>query len=291
MATSDELRDRRIVVPETRELDLLTGMLEARGAIAIACPLVAICDAPDPAPVEAWLNRFIALPCDDLILLTGEGLRRLIGCAERSGLKAPFVAALARPRRIARGPKPVRALREIGLDVDLTAPVPTSAGVMDALAGLDLSNRRVGVQLYPDSDHRLLLSFLARAGAQVDAIFPYVYASKAEDERVLEVIERMAAGEVDAIAFTSASQVRRLREVAAKAGRSDAVTEGFRRCLVAAVGPVVAQELAKFGVRPDVMPANETYFMKPLIRELAEAFVKRAVCAGVASAQLVQTKK
>ena len=276
----EQLTGRRIIVPETRELPLLMNMLKERGAIPVPCPLVAIRDAPDPAPVEAWLRRFIARPCDDLILLTGEGLRRLVSLAERSGITASFVAALGPPRKITRGPKPVRALREIGLDADLTAPVPTSSGVVDALAPLDLSGRRVGVQLYPDGDHQLLLGFLAKAGAQADCVLPYAYASEADDGRVLAVIEQMAAGEVDAIAFTSSPQVRRFLEVAAKAGRSEAARHGLGRVIVAAVGPVVAHELAAFGVRADVMPANETYFMKPLVRELGEAFARAGPAAS-----------
>jgi uroporphyrinogen-III synthase len=271
----DALKGRRIVVPETRQLDLLMDMLRARGAIPIACPLVAIRDVADSTPIEHWLHRFIACRCDALVLLTGEGLRRLIGCAERAGVREDFIAALASPRKFARGPKPVRALREIGLDADVVAPVPTSAGVVDALGGSDLSGRLVGVQLYPDGDHQLLLGFLAEAGAHVDAIVPYIYASQADDEAVLSIIEQMAAGEIDAIAFTSSPQVRRLFDVAAKAGRSQAARQSLGRTLVAAVGPVVAAELAAFGVHFDIMPANETYFMKPLVRELGEAFAGR----------------
>jgi uroporphyrinogen-III synthase len=62
-------------VPETRELDVLARLFEKRGAAALRCPLVAILDAPDPVPVEAWLRRFVGGSCDDLILLTGDGLR------------------------------------------------------------------------------------------------------------------------------------------------------------------------------------------------------------------------
>jgi uroporphyrinogen-III synthase len=275
LAVAEELNGLRIVVPETRELELLVSMLKARGAIPVPCPLIAIRDTPDAVAVEEWLKRFIASPCDDLVLLTGEGLRRLIGCADRIGIKTSFVASLARARKIARGPKPVRALREIGLDADLLASIPTSAGVVDALATHDLSGRRVGVQLYPDSDHQMLLSFLTEARAYVDTVRPYVYASEADDEKVLSVIEQMIAGAIDAIAFTSSPQVRRLHEVAARAGRSQAARGGLARSLVAAIGPVVAAELSAFGVRTDVMPANETYFMKPLVRELVEAFAER----------------
>jgi uroporphyrinogen-III synthase len=271
----DRLTGLRIVAPETRQLTLFMSMLAERGAVPIPCPLVVIRDVADQAPVEQWLRRFIARPCDDLILLTGEGLRRLVSAAERIGIGASFVAALAAPRKVTRGPKPVRALREIGLDSDLTAAVPTSGGIVDALAALDLSGRRIGVQLYPDGDHQPLLGFFAKAGAQADCVLPYVYASEADDERVLAVIEQMAAGEVDAIAFTSSPQVRRFHQVADKAGKSEAARKGLSRVLVAAIGPVVAAELASFGARVDVMPANETYFMKPLVRELVAAFAAR----------------
>jgi uroporphyrinogen-III synthase len=272
---NDVLKGRRIVVPETRELDLFMNMLRARGAMPIACPLVAIRDVADSALIDLWLRRFITRPCDDLVLLTGEGLRRLIGCAERAGVKPAFVAALAGPRKFARGPKPVRALREIGLDADVVASIPTSAGVVDALSALDLSGRLVGVQLYPDGDHQLLLGFLADVGARADAVVPYLYASQADDEAALAIIKQMAAGEIDAIAFTSSPQVRRLFNVAVKAGRGEALREGLRRTLVAAIGPVVAAELAAFDVRFDIMPANEAYFMRPLVREFGEAFASR----------------
>ena len=55
---TEELSGRRIVVPETRELGQLVRMLEERGAEAVPCPMIAIPDAPDRAPVEAWLRRF-----------------------------------------------------------------------------------------------------------------------------------------------------------------------------------------------------------------------------------------
>jgi uroporphyrinogen-III synthase len=269
---SDELAGKRIIAPETRELALFARMLEERGAECVACPMVAIHDAPDPEPVAAWIERFIAKPCDDLVLLTGEGLRRLVALAERRDRRDAFVPALAKSRRITRGPKPVRALREIGLGSDLSAEQPTSEGVIRALERLDLDGRRVGVQLYPDNAHEALLGHLSAAGATIDAVLPYVYASSAEDEAVVTAIDEMAAGKIDAIAFTSAPQVRRLTAVAEKSRRKEALRQGLSRVIVAAIGPVAAAELEKLGVTPSVVPAGETYFMKPLVRALAEAF-------------------
>src|SRR5215470_10091147 len=153
---SNALTGRRIVVPETRELDLLADMLQRHGATALRCPLVAIRDVADAAPVEAWLTRFIAAPPDDLILLTGEGLARLVGFAQRAGMERAFVAALAKVRKITRGPKPARRLHMLGLKPDLAAAEPTTAGIIAALQSENLAERRIGVQLYPDTNPALL---------------------------------------------------------------------------------------------------------------------------------------
>lgn len=263
------LAGRTVAVPETRELDTLAGLLEERGATTIRCPLVATLDAPDVAPIEAWLRRFNE-GCDDLILLTGEGLRRLTGFARRAGLEAPFLARLATVRKITRGPKPARALRELGLAADMPAADPTSDGVMTTLGTLDLHGRRVGVQLYPDQAHRLL-DFIASAGAVADPVLPYIYASAADDRRVVDLIDRVAAGGVDAVAFTSAAQVRRLFAVAEAYDMLPKLRQGLARGRVAAVGPVVASELTEHDVRVDIAPAGR-FFMKPLVTAIADAF-------------------
>ena len=267
----ESLSGRRIVVPETRELDLLAQMIEAEGGSVIRCPMVAIIDAPDPEPVTIWLRRFIAEPCDDLILLTGEGLRRLYAAAAADGDAEPFRQALAHPRKITRGPKPAKALRELGLEPDLRAADPTTEGIIAVLSSQDLAERRIGVQLYPDNPNRKLLDFLEQAGARPDPVLPYAYASGADAGRVLATIDRMAAGEVDAIAFTSSPQVRRLFEVARTAGRETELRDALARTRVAAVGPVVAAELHSRGIPVAIAPAD-AFFMKPLVRAIAASF-------------------
>jgi uroporphyrinogen-III synthase len=262
------------VVPETRELGQLVHMLEERGAKAVPCPMIAIRDAPDPAPVEAWLRRFTKGTCDDLVLMTGEGLRRLLGFARRFDLEPAFLAALGVTRRITRGPKPVRALREVGLAADVPADEPTTEGVIATLERHNLNGHRVGVQLYPDNANERLLKFLKSAGAEPDPVLPYIYASEADDARVIAVIAEMAAGQIDAIAFTSAPQVRRFRDVARASGREAELLQGFERIAVAAVGPIVAAELQALGVQVDIMPRDNTFFMKPLVRELTITLMK-----------------
>jgi uroporphyrinogen-III synthase len=268
---TDALTGRTVAVPETRELDMFVRMLEERGARAIRCPLVAIVDAPDPAPVEAWLGRFAAGEHHDLVLMTGEGLRRLVGFAERDGRRDAFVARLAQVRKVTRGPKPERALRELGLRSDLAAATPTAAGVITALAGLELRGRTVGIQLYPDGALAPLYDAIAQAGARSDPVLPYAYASAADDRRVVELIERLASGEIDVIAFTSSPQLRRLVAVAEANGLMPRLRDGLTRSKVAAVGPVIASSLEELGVRVDVMPSGR-FFLKPLVNAITELF-------------------
>jgi uroporphyrinogen-III synthase len=271
---TEELSGRRIVVPETRELGRLIRMLEERGAEAIPCPMIGIRDAPDAAPVAAWLRWFVRGTCDDLVLMTGEGLRRLLGLARRTDLEQAFLDALRMTRKIARGPKPVRALREVGLDADISADEPTTEGIIAAMRGHDFGGRSVGVQLTPGNPNRRLVKFIEAAGAVPSPVTPYVYVSEADDARVMAVITEMAAGRIDAIAFTSAPQVRRFRDVARASGREAELRKGFARITVAAVGPIVAAELEEFGVQVNVKPQGDTFFMKPLVRELADALRK-----------------
>jgi uroporphyrinogen-III synthase len=269
------LHGRTIALPETRELDRLAQLLEAEGARTLRCPLVAILDAPDERPVLAWLRALAAGSFDDLVFLTGEGLRRLVALAERHGLRDAVVEALGRARTITRGPKPARALHELGLAPTLAAPVPTSAGVIEALRRLDLGGRRVGVQLYGEEPNRPLVEFLERAGAKVGVVAPYVYASASDSGRVVALIAALAGGAVDAIAFTSASQVDRLWQVAGEAAVEDRLAAGLARARVAAIGPVVVEALAARGARADVVP-EKGFVMRRLVNALAESLGPRA---------------
>jgi len=267
---SDALAGKRIVVAETRELDLFARMLEQHGAETVRCPMVSIHDVADAAPVEAWLRRFVDQPPDDLILMTGEGLLRLIGFAERAGLGPAFLAGLARVRKITRGPKPAARLRAIGLKPDLAAQVPTTAGVIATLETEDLDGRRVAIQLYPDAPDRSLVAFLAARGARPDPVLCYAYGSKSDDAKVLEVIDAMAHGGVDLIAFTSAPQVRRLRAVAAAHDRVMALRQGLSRTTIAAVGPVVAQAIGEAGGRVSIAPVDN-FHLKPMVSAIIAA--------------------
>ena len=273
---ADRLNGYRILILETREEAQFSRLLAEQGADVLQCPMFAIHDAPDPAPIEAWIRRFIEKPFDDLVLMTGEGLRRLMKVARRMDVEQDFIAAVGRARKYARGPKPGRALREIGLEPQATTEKPTSEGIAEILARVDLRGHRVGLQLYPDRDHGALIGAITAQGAEVDTVAPYVYDAQAADANIVTAIDEMAQGRVDAIALTSSGQVRRLIEVAQAHNCEDRLRDGLKHTPIASVGPVVSDELKSHGLRTDIYPANEAYFMKPLISAMAAALGKTA---------------
>ena len=51
---ADRLNGYRILILETREEAQFSRLLAEQGADVLQCPMFAINDAPDSAPIEAW---------------------------------------------------------------------------------------------------------------------------------------------------------------------------------------------------------------------------------------------
>jgi uroporphyrinogen-III synthase len=143
--------------------------------------------------------------------------------------------------------------------------------LIDAAAAIAVPRGRVAVQLYSAQQDRQLVEHFERRGIAVDCVAPYVYATATDDERVSALIGELAAGRVDAIAFTSKAQVQRLIELARQRGVEAELKSGLARTKVAAIGPVVAAELKGDGIHVDATPVD-SYSMKPLVTRLCELF-------------------
>ena len=263
------LEGRTVALAEGRQLEELAQMLEKEGATTLRYPMVSILDAPDAVPVLAWLQELIVGRFDWIVLMTGEALRRLLGFAERAGLREQVIAALGKTRTVTRGPKPVRALKEVGLAPTKIAEAPTTDGVIAALRQEPLKGRTVGVTLYGEPNPRLV-QFLEEAEASVHTVLPYVYAPATDAERVAQLIARMARGEIEVLVFTSSPQVERLYEVASEHGLQATLQQGMEHTRVAAVGPVVAENLRQRGTRVSICP-EQGFVMKNLVQLIKRA--------------------
>jgi uroporphyrinogen-III synthase len=264
------LEGRVVALAEGRQLEDLVGMLEAAGAFALRYPMVGILDAPDEGPVLDWLRELCAGRLDWVVLMTGEGVRRLLGFAERAAMRHDVIAALSRVPTLTRGPKPGQALKEIGLSPALVAPMPTTEGVLTALRRENLDGLTVGITL-AGMPNPVLEAGLATLGARVRPVLPYVYAAAADDERILDLVSRLSRGEVDVVVFTSAPQVDRLFEVATSHRRDADLRKGLGRTRVAAVGPVVAETIRRYGGEVHICP-EQGFVMKNLVQQIKRSF-------------------
>lgn len=276
---SSPLNSKVIAIPESRQLDVLAGLFERRQANVIRVPLVSILDAPDQVPIAAWLKNFITDPPDTLIVLTGEGLRRLLSAAIREGLEQPFVNALTAVRKICRGPKPGRVLKELGLKADILAVEPTTAGIISTLKTLELKNSKISVQLYGEDPNLVLMQYLSCCELnRSDSVSPYIYASNSDVDKVHALIIQMYQGEIDLIAFTSKSQIGRLFSVAKKLDLETELNLGLSKTKISAIGPVVRDELILHGCDVSIMPSSN-YHMKPMLRAVETMYAAELVAS------------
>src|SRR5262245_51876058 len=211
------------------------------GGRAISAP--ALREVPIESNSEAveFVDALIRAEIDLVILLTGVGTRALITLVDRTRDRAAFVRALSDTHIAARGPKPVAALREIGLTPWVIAPEPNTwrelLSALDAKAPeLRLQGARVAVQEYGASNQQLL-DGLASRGAAVTRVPVYRYALPDDTRPLEEAARAVAEGEVDVALFTTSMQVVHLLQIARQHDREDAVRRGFHSMAVASIGP------------------------------------------------------
>jgi uroporphyrinogen-III synthase len=214
---------------------------------------------------------------DLVVLLTGVGTRALVAVVEQvKGSRDSFLSALGRTRILARGPKPVAVLRELGVPLWLTAPEPnTWREVLSALDGTQqefpLAGKRVAVQEYGASNPDLLAGLEAR-GARVTRVPVYQWALPDDLAPLEAAVRAIADGQIDVALFTTATQVVHLLQIADSMGMRDAVRRGLKTCLVASIGPTTSEEMREQGIEPDFEPTHPK--MGFLVREAAERVSK-----------------
>jgi uroporphyrinogen-III synthase len=210
---------------------------------------------------------------DLVILLTGVGTRALIAAIERvRGSRDRFIDALRRSKIVARGPKPVAALREVQVPVWITAPEPNTwreiLSILDSRESeLSLRGLRVAVQEYGVSNPDLLTGLRDR-GAIVTPVPVYQWALPEDVEPLRAACRALSEGLVDVILFTTATQVVHLLNVAGTVGLGDAVLGGLRKAVVASIGPTTSEELRERGADPDMEASHPK--MGFLVREASE---------------------
>ena len=227
--TSTGFAGLRVLSLESRRDAEMAKLISTYGGIAMVAPSMREIPLESNTEAQTFTRGLLAGGFDMVILLTGVGTRALARVAETVCSRGEFVAALQRVPIVARGPKPVAALKELGLPVTLAVPEPNTW--RELLAALDanrdalpLSGRRVAVQEYGASNPELLAG-LADRGASVTPVPVYEWGMPEDTAPLRQAAAALAGGEVDVALFTTSVQVVHLLKIAGEMNLQEPVRQ------------------------------------------------------------------
>ena len=266
------LENITVAITEHRYTKEFATLFERLGARVYACPLLEEKPVGNRAELRDFVQLVVSDSLDMMIFLTGVGAKFLISEAESTGLKDQFLRALDKLTVVVRGPKPVVALRQFGVRVDITPQTPTTEGVIEALRPRDLQGHRVGVQFYGIPNPQLV-SALESMGANVAPVQVYSYGAASDRNLVQAFITKIMNREVQVLTFTSAPQVRMLFDFASELGLSTELEKALKNgVVIASIGEVTSRALGEKGLVAQIVPKQSK--MGAMSQAVADYFGK-----------------
>jgi uroporphyrinogen-III synthase len=264
-----------VVSFEARRSAEMAALVRKRGGEPLSAPALREVPLSDQHEAFAFGEVLLGGACDVLVLLTGVGTRMLVDALATKHERGAVLEAMRRCTLVCRGPKPVAALREMGLGPQVTVPEPNTW--RDLLAAVDgalaLTGKRCWVQEYGRRNAELLEGLRAR-GATVSAVPVYGYALPDDVKPLEHAIAALLEGRAQVATFTTAQHVENLFAIAERMGRATELREALaKRVVVASIGPVTGEALAERGLTADIVPEH------PKMGQLIAAVAQRAKSA------------
>ncbi|MEE2706997.1 MAG: uroporphyrinogen decarboxylase [Planctomycetota bacterium] len=242
---------------ESRRLDDMARLIERHGGVAHVAPSMREVPLKDNHGAIDFANRLMTAQIDAVILLTGVGTRHLVAAVERHVDRERFLDALQDTTTIARGPKPVAALKEF--DITPTHRVPEPNTWRELLQTIDeqmaISGQVVGLQEYGQPNPSLVAGLEAR-GATVVRVKVYDWALPEDTSTLERTIRKICDGEIEVAIFTSANQVANLLAVADSLKLTDRLCQAFNNLVVASIGPTTSDRLRQEELPVDLEPVH-----------------------------------
>jgi uroporphyrinogen-III synthase len=269
---SGGLAGLRVLSFESRRAVEMAKLIENYGGQAISAPSMREIPLESNIEALAFGRTLEANGFDMVIFLTGVGTRTLARVVETIYSREDFAAALRRVAVVARGPKPVAALKELGVLVTLAVPEPNTwrdllRALDEKVDSLPLKGRRVAVQEYGSSNAELWAG-LAERGASVTRVPVYQWALPEDTGPLRAAVETIARGNIDMALFTTSIQVVHLLQIAKEMNLEQEVRREFSRVVVGSIGPMTSEELRSEGLPIDFEPVHPK--MGFLVNEAAQ---------------------
>jgi uroporphyrinogen decarboxylase len=282
-----------VVAFESRHAPEMAALIARFGGVPRVAPALREALLEENSAVLALGTELFAGRLDAIVFMTGVGTRRLIEVLETRYAREEIVQALAGITVVARGPKPVKVLRELKVPITITVPEPNTwreilqaldenppAGRSASLAdrpgnlsagegprGFTLAGSRVAVQEY-GLPNGAFLAALKERGVEVRRVPVYQWTLPRDLQPLREAIRALVEGRAQVALFTNSAQVEHLLRVAAEDGVKDRLLEALAKVVVASVGPTCSETLLHHGIAIDLEPMHPK--MGPLVQETAQ---------------------
>lgn len=250
----------RVVAFESRQAEPMAALIRRRGGEPLIAPSMREVPLCEHAAVFAFGQKLFAGEIDLLICMTGVGTRILIDALSSRYPAEKVLSALGNVAVVARGPKPVKVLKEKRVPITLVVPEPnTWVEIVQALdlseRGIQLEGKAVALQEYGVSNQRLI-SALRKRGAEVHPVPVYRWALPEDVGPLTRAIEEIAAGRTDVTLWTNAAQVRHVLQVAAEKGLEAPLRRALERGVIASIGPTTTEALQGASLSVDFEPSH-----------------------------------
>jgi len=261
---------RTVLAFESRRAPEIAKLIENHGGRALVAPANQEVPAESGAAVSRFATALLDGKIDLVLFLTGVGTRALSRAIESFCSRQQFVDALSRTSVLARGPKPVAALKELGVPIAWTVPEPNTWREILQLLDTNhvpLNGRCVAVQEHGIPSPQLIEGLRLR-GAEPLTVHVYNWALPDDLTPLRNAIAALQNDRVDVVLFTAAVQVHHLIQVAEESNARDGLVASLKRCMLASIGPVTSEALAEYGIPAHFEPTHPK--MGFLVKEAAE---------------------
>jgi uroporphyrinogen-III synthase len=265
----------RVLSLESRRATEMAKLIENYGGEAVVVPSMREVPIESNREAQEFVRRLAAGDFQVVTFLTGVGTRELARVIEPVMPREEFVEQLKRVTVIARGPKPVAALKELGVPVALTVPEPnTWRDLLDAIDAqkISLSGKGVAVQEYGEPNRELIAGLLDR-GAKVMQVPVYKWDLPQDTAPLASAVEKIARGEIDLALFTTSMQIVHLLKVARDLKAEEPLRDRLAKIAIGSIGPVTSEELREQGIHVDFEPNHPK--MGYLVNEAASRMAAR----------------
>ena len=256
---------------ESRMAGQMAKLIARHGGKPLVAPSLQEIPLEDNAEALDFAKHLMAGDVDLLILLTGVGTRTLVDVWKTEFSLEVIQQALTKATLVCRGPKPIAALKELGLKPHVTVPEPNTW--RDILHTLDenkpegLTGLRIAIQEYGTANKNLAQGLTER-GAVVRSVTVYRWALPDDVEPLKRTLRGIVDGKASVLLFTSAAQVDHIVKLLNVTDELAAFRDTLGKTMVASIGPITSQRLRHHQFPVDYEPSHAR--MGILVKEASE---------------------